>query len=789
MATGQARGFLRQLDGLLADGTAAGLTDGQLLERFSTRGGPAAEQAFAAIVERHGPMVLRVCRGVLGRSREQDAEDAFQATFLVLVRRARSLWVADSIGPWLHQVALRTASCARGAAARRRRHEAAGARPAEATVDRGDDGGLDDLGRILHEEIGRLPDRYRIPVVLCDLEGRTHEQAARHAGWPVGTVKSRLSRARERLKGRLSRRGVSPTAALVPAIRLGLDPEVPDALIRATTAAAVRLAATQTLAGTSAGLVAQGVLTAMARSSWWKVGGAILAAAATVSGARLVSGQATTAKPSDPPSARPPAAEEKVVLRPGPDVELATYRAQPGPFRATVRGRGRLEAIDRADVYSGVEGKTTIISLAPEGTRVKKGDPVAELDSATLRDQLVNQRIAIQDAQKAVDLADRVLQTAELALREYQQGILPRDRDQRRREVDLAAAEREAVARRIERARKGLEAMQRATSGKADTPTPADVAARFILEDARDRAEVDLQRAGAAIEAAKGRLAVLEQFEARKTTIALEAEVLKAQAARKAAAEKAALEDSRRAKLESQITHCKLLAPRDGRVVYANDPMRASGSPTAQIEEGATVRERQKLLSIVDAEGPLQVVAKLDEAMIDRVREGQKVQVRIDAFPDRRFAGLVVEVAPLPDPGSFFQSAKVYTTRIRLADTQAPLVPGMTADVEVLVAEREDALAIPAEAVLTYEAKDHLAVKRPDGSIELRTAELGDSTADADPSSIRVEVKAGLRDGEEVVLKPFDLLSDEQRRSVRLGAPTPPARPKSARGKRARPAR
>ena len=135
-------------------------------------------------------MVLRVCRHALGDP--NDAEDAFQATFLVLVRKARSLWVRDSLGPWLHRVAHRVATRARLSAARRREHErrAAAARPTLA-VERGD---WDELVALLHEEIDRLPERCRVPVVLCDLQGLTHEQAARHLGWPVGTVKSRLAR-------------------------------------------------------------------------------------------------------------------------------------------------------------------------------------------------------------------------------------------------------------------------------------------------------------------------------------------------------------------------------------------------------------------------------------------------------------------------------------------------------------------------------------------------------------------------------------------------------------------
>ena len=121
MAKAQHEISLRHLDSLLNVGAIGGLTDAQLLEMFTTRRDEAAELAFAVLVDRHGPMVLRVCRAMLRDS--HDAEDAFQATFLVLVKKARGLWVRESLGPWLHQVAHRTASCARSAVARRRRHE------------------------------------------------------------------------------------------------------------------------------------------------------------------------------------------------------------------------------------------------------------------------------------------------------------------------------------------------------------------------------------------------------------------------------------------------------------------------------------------------------------------------------------------------------------------------------------------------------------------------------------------------------------------------------------------
>jgi len=240
----------RQLGTLFNLGTIGELTDGQLLERFSTRSAEAAEMAFAALVERHGPMVLRVCRNTL---RDPDeVQDAFQATFLVLVQKARSLWVRDSLGPWLHRVAYRVATRARSSAARRRKHERRAAATRQTLVSNRAD--WDDTVALLHEEIDRLPERYRVPVVICDLQGLTHEKAARHLGWPVGTVKSRLARARELLRDRLSRRDLEMPAGLLTAGKgLGgafpaVECVVPGALVESTVQAAAPFAAGKALA-------------------------------------------------------------------------------------------------------------------------------------------------------------------------------------------------------------------------------------------------------------------------------------------------------------------------------------------------------------------------------------------------------------------------------------------------------------------------------------------------------------------------------------------------------------
>ena len=209
MAKGVHGEALQHVRMLFEAGAVGGLTDRQLLERFRTRDGEAAEWAFAALVERHGPMILRVCRRTLRD--EHAAQDAFQATFLVLVRKAGSLRAEGSLGGWLHSVACRVAACARGAEARRRAHERRAALTVDAlTVDA--NGGGDDLGPALHEEIGRLPEAYRTAVVLCDLEGLTQDQAAQRLGCPSGTVRSRLARGRGRLRARLIRRGLTPLA-------------------------------------------------------------------------------------------------------------------------------------------------------------------------------------------------------------------------------------------------------------------------------------------------------------------------------------------------------------------------------------------------------------------------------------------------------------------------------------------------------------------------------------------------------------------------------------------------
>ncbi len=210
-------------------------SDEDLLEEYLTAPPPAAEEAFRVLVDRHGPMVLGTCRQVLRH--EEDAEDAFQATFLKLARKGATIRDRRVLAGWLHEVAFRTANRLRNGEARRRAVEERGV-ALTGSDSRADDASgrmaREELRPVLHEEVSRLPEKYRVPVVLSYLEGMTNEEAAALLSCPVGTLKVRLMRARDLLRSRLDRRGVGLSGMMMlTTLRIGsaaTDP-VPSGLV------------------------------------------------------------------------------------------------------------------------------------------------------------------------------------------------------------------------------------------------------------------------------------------------------------------------------------------------------------------------------------------------------------------------------------------------------------------------------------------------------------------------------------------------------------------------------
>jgi RNA polymerase sigma factor (sigma-70 family) len=260
MATRTAHPVLRHLRKAVLLPQAAGLTDGQLLGQFLEQ---RDEVAFEALVRRHGPMVLGVCRRVLRN--HHDAEDAFQATFLVLVRKASSVVPRQLVANWLYGVAYQTALKARAAAGKRR------AKERQVTEMPEPEAGPHDLWRelrpLLDLELSRLPDKYRAPIVLCDLQGKTRREAAQQLGWPEGTLSGRLARARALLAKRLARHGLTTAGgALAAVLSARAAACVPAPLVGFTVKAAHLVAAGQAAAHVVSPAVAaltEGVLQGM----------------------------------------------------------------------------------------------------------------------------------------------------------------------------------------------------------------------------------------------------------------------------------------------------------------------------------------------------------------------------------------------------------------------------------------------------------------------------------------------------------------------------------------------
>ena len=362
-------------------GTLSGLDDRALLARFVDRRDEGAELAFEALVRRHGPMVLRVSGQLLDD--RHAAEDAFQAVFLVLARRAGSIRRPEQLAPWLHGVALRTAKEARSRENKRRRLERPGATmPPKAPKPPEDPLLKIEEAEVLHGEIARLPERYRVAVVLCDLEGLTHQEAASRLQCPTGTVAIRLKRARERLRDRLTRRGLDPTAGLMATIGPGTFPSLPLSLIESTVKASTAAGA----ASASALSLARGVEMSMTFAKW----------KAAMAGAVLTLGLASTWGLAGGFPQGSKEETQQVV----PEVEVG--RAVTREVRDYEDFIGRADPSRSLEIRANVAGRLET-AYFPEGKRVKEGELLFEIDR--------------KEARAALDLADAKVLKAEAQLK------------------------------------------------------------------------------------------------------------------------------------------------------------------------------------------------------------------------------------------------------------------------------------------------------------------------------------------------------------------------------------
>jgi RNA polymerase sigma factor (sigma-70 family) len=289
--------YLRKLSGGLDLGAQS---DAVLLNRFATE---RDETAFGCLMQRYGPMVLGVGRRILGNS--SDAEDAFQATFFVLARKAGSISRPEQLGNWLYGVAYRTALKARTEMGRRRLREHLA--PPRPTSDNLQEAVWRDLRPILDEEVNRLPAKYRAAFLLCHVEGKTNTEAARQLRCPVGTILSRLARARRQLRNRLTRRGVTLSVALVTSSlsRETLAAEISAELIQSTVRTALSFAAVSGISQSFAAILAEGVLKAMFLSKIKTIGLSLLAVGLIAGGLGLYASRVPAAASTLPQKSPP----------------------------------------------------------------------------------------------------------------------------------------------------------------------------------------------------------------------------------------------------------------------------------------------------------------------------------------------------------------------------------------------------------------------------------------------------------------------------------------------------
>jgi RNA polymerase sigma factor (sigma-70 family) len=565
MASASSLGVLRDIRTLFDAGTAAGLTDRQLLERFGDRRDLSSDAAFEVLILRHGPMVLRVCRNLLRD--DSDAWDAFQATFLVLVRRRESLRRLESVGGWLYGVACRVAARARVDAARRKRFEQQGALRVVEAVDAEDEGSMTrEFGPVVQEEVRRLPERYRAAVVLCYWQSLTHEQAAAQLGCPLGTVRSRLARARKLLHRRLTRRGLTPLAAVV-ALGLGESrgaaalEAVPPALIKETIRSAARVASGHTLS-----YAASGATVSLVQRTLWSLVMVKLKTAAFGLAMVVVVGYGGS-------FATHYITESRVQRTVAANQTPTTGRTDPDADRTGGRksAKAQSQGAKAADFFCTIQSRTTIVRLLRDGSSVTKGQLVCELDSAVLKDSLTNQRITTESAKANHGNAKLAREEAEFDARTYADDLFPREQKEIQAELDISKAELSVAEERLN--------ATKAIGGNNKLE---------IME-----ADLAIARAKLAITKAGSRLHILTDYTHFKKTRELTRAIERARSEELAKQAVVELELTKEKKLENQIVACKIVAPFDGVVVYH----RELGGPT--LEEGSIVHSNQRLFRVV----------------------------------------------------------------------------------------------------------------------------------------------------------------------------------------------
>jgi len=447
---------------------------------------------------------------------------------------------------------------------------------------------------------------------------------------------------------------------------------------------------------------------------------------------------------------------------------LATFVAARGPLTISVLESGTVKAREQIILKNEVEGRTSIISLVPEGTRVKKGDLLVELDASTLADAKIDQEIRVQSAYAAlikaqenlavvqnqaisdVNLAQLSLDFAKQDLDQYTKGRFPNEETAAKNKITLAQEELtraedankwseqlflQKYISRTELLADGL-AVTRSRNNLTVAQNDLDLLQNFTYHRNMAQYESNVRQA---------------EFALERTNRKAKADVIQAEADLKAKELEYKRQQDKFKKLEDQIAKAKIYAPVDGMVIYATTAQRGRspfGDRREPLQEGVEVFERQELIYLPTAESAMAEVS-IHESSLEKVREGLPVVITVDALPGKKFLGRVARIAPLPDARSAFMNPdlKIYPTEIYLEDNDSALRTGMSCKAEIIVEQYEAAVYVPVQAVLRVGGKPTVYVVK-EKVFEPRTVEIGLD------NNRMVHVLSGLNGGEVVLLTP-----------------------------------
>ncbi|HWB07807.1 MAG TPA: HlyD family efflux transporter periplasmic adaptor subunit [Pirellulales bacterium] len=407
---------------------------------------------------------------------------------------------------------------------------------------------------------------------------------------------------------------------------------------------------------------------------------------------------------------------------------VLTTPVKKGDLLITVTEDGNVESAKNIEIKCRVPGSNTILEIVPDGSHVKKGDLLVRLDSSSLEDAVLTQEIAVTKAEAAKISSEKTFSAAKIAVDEYQQGTFVQELQQFEADITVARQNLSSAENLLYYSQK---------MHRKGYVTQLDVESKeFAVEQAKLNMAV-----------AERKKEVLEKFTRAKMLEDLISKRDSAEALMNSDIAAFTKESNQLKRLQDQLQDCTILAQQDGMVVYANDMgggFRGGGQQGPKIDLGAQVNQFQAILRLPDLKN-MQVKTLVHETKVDQLRIGMRARVKIQ---DREFQGEISSIANQPEPTSFWQgNTKEYATLIKIDGEPEELKPGMTAEVEILVAEKKDVLTIPVQCVVERGGKFHAYV-RNGNSVQVRDLVLGGT------NDTVIEVIDGLKEGEQVLLNP-----------------------------------